>query len=276
MATATRSRRPRPPRDLPRQIHSLQDDLSKYYRFLIFGDPGTGKTPLACTAPNALVGDGDGGLVSALTAGSTAKVWTLNDWNDMLALYEWLRDGGTKEFDWLILDSLTLFQERGMDNVMDDLVASPKGSHRSIYLPDKGEYGQNMNRLGRTLRDLKRLPINQVWTAHAQVFEVPQDNGEIVERIMPAIQGGKGDLSRKICGYVSVVGHLEQITKTKTVNGKKKTTTTPVLITDKKNGWYGKDRHSAIGRMLNPTIPKMVAAIEGKLDPTKKTQQESE
>jgi hypothetical protein len=207
-------------------------------------------------------------------AGSTAKVWTVNDWNDMLAAYEWLRDGGYKQFEWLVFDSITLFQERGLDNVMDDLVASPKGGHRSIYLPDKGEYGQNMSRLLRTLRDIKKLPMHQVWTAHSQMLDQTMADGSVMERMMPQIQG-KG-IANKVCGYVDIVGHLEVVEKTAKVKGKSVDKSYPVLITNKKGGWYGKDRRSAIGRMVNPTIPKMVAAIESKLDPTKTQTTESE
>jgi phage nucleotide-binding protein len=247
---------------LPPQIRPLRRE-DAFIRMIVYGEPGVGKTPFACSAPNALVLDGDGGLESALVAGSTAKVWTVNDWNDMLEAYNWLAGGGHRQFDWLILDSITLFQERGLDNVMDDLVA--KKSHRSIYLPDQGDYGQNMSRLGRTLRDLKKLPMNQVWTAHVFKEDYEKADGSIVERHMPLIQG-KG-MTNKICGYAGIVAHLE--TTERRDKATKEIKEYPVLTTSKKDGWYGKDRYSAIGRMVNPTVPKVIAAIEAKLDPTK-------
>lgn len=245
---------------LPRSIRSLNRSTDGIPRIIVYGEPGVGKTPFAASAPNALILDGDGGLDSALAAGSTAKAWSIRDWGDALEAYQWLADGGYKRFDWVVIDSLTLFQESGLDNIMDDLVAVK--SHRSIYLPDKGEYGQNMSKLGRWLRDMKRLPIKQIWTAHAIKTEKELPDGTIVEQMMPQIQG-KG-LAEKFCGYVSVVAHLEVVESKK--KGKQDY---PVLITSKSGGWYGKDRYGAIGRMANPTVPKVMAAIEAKLDPSK-------
>lgn len=246
---------------LPPQIRSLSRSRDGFIRMIVFGEPGVGKTPFAASAPNALILDGDGGLESALASGSTAKVWPLDDWHDADAAYQWLRSGGHKEFDWLVLDGITLFQERGLDMIMDDLVV--KKPHRSVYLPDKGEYGQNMSHLTRFLRDLKKLPINQIWTAHTFIHEVDMPDGSTMERFMPQVQG-RG-LTQKVCGYVGIVAHIETVESKKNPGEEY-----PVLTASKAGGWYGKDRYGAIGRMARPTVPKVVAAIEAKLDPTKK------
>lgn len=250
---------------LPPQIMPLSKERDGFIKMLVYGEPGVGKTPFAASAPNALILDGDGGLESAIASGSTAKKWALTDWNDATDAFEYLRGGGHKDFEWLVLDGITLFQERGMDMIMEDLVAQKP--HRKIYLPDKGEYGQNMNRLGKFLRDLKNLPINQVWTAHAVMLETEQPDGSFITRMMPQVQG-RG-MAQKACGYVGIVAHLESIASKKDEDKE-----IPVLSTRRRDGWYGKDRYGAIGRMLNPSVPKVVAAIEAKLDPSKATKGE--
>jgi hypothetical protein len=264
MAT-TRKRPAGQASSLPPQIKPLSRDQDVFVRMIVYGEPGVGKTPFAASAPNALILDGDGGLESAIAAKSTAKKWTLDDWNDATEAYEYLKAGGHKDFEWLVLDSITLFQEKGLDMIMEDLVAQKP--HRKVYLPDKGEYGQNMNRLGKFLRDIRSLPINQVWTAHAAMLEIEQPDGSVVTKMMPAIQG-RG-MSQKICGYVAVVAHLESVGSKKNPDQEY-----PVLSTRRRDGWYGKDRYGAIGRMPNPTIPKVVSAIEAKLDPSKATKGE--
>lgn len=245
--------------ELPSQIKSLDSEMDNKIRLLIFGDPGAGKTPLAATAPNALIWEADRGLASAIASGSTAKQWKISDYNDVTEAYEYMRHEGCSQFEWLIFDGITMFQERGLDMIMEDLHAAKP--HRQIYAPDKGEFGQNMNRVSKLIRDIKDLPINLIITAHAEPIDRELPNGEIVTSMMPAIQG-KG-MARKICGYVGVVAHLQ------TKPSKKGDGDYPVLSTRRRDGWYGKDRYDAIGTMVRPTVPKIVAAIESKLDPTK-------
>lgn len=238
---------------LPEKIRPLDEGLTSYVRMMIYGDPGVGKTPLAATAPNALILEADRGEESAVFNGSTAKKWVLEDYNDSTEAYNYLRAGGTKDFDWLILDGITMFQERGLDHIMADLVAAKP--HRFEYAPDKGEFGQNMNRIAKFIRDLKDLPINLILTAHAMVSERELADGSTITSMMPAVQGRL--MPQKICGYVGIVAHLQTVQSKKDADKDY-----PVLSTRRIDGWYGKDRYSAIGRMPNPTIPKVLAAIE--------------
>lgn len=242
-------------RSMPEEIEDLTVGLSNYKTMIIYGDPGVGKTPLAASAPNAIIFECDRGLQSAVVSGSTAKKWTLTDYHDATKAYEYMRNGGCKEFEWLILDSITMFQERGLTHIMEDLHALKP--HREVWAADKGEYQQNMNRTSRFIRDLVDLPINVIMTATAMVSERELANGDVITQMMPFIQGIR--MPQKICSYVSIVAHL-QVVQSK----KDKTKEYPVLSTRKIDGWYGKDRYSAIGRMPNPTIPKMIAAIGNK------------
>jgi hypothetical protein len=260
---ATTRRRPKP--GLPEKIRPLDEGLTNFIRMIVYGDPGVGKTPFAATAPNALMLEADRGEQSAVINGSTAKKWVLEDYNDSTEAYEYLRHGGTKDFEWLILDGITMFQERGLDHIMADLVASKP--HRQLWGPDKGEYGQNMNRIAKFIRDLKDLPINLILTAHAMVSERELADGSIVTNMMPAIQGRL--MPQKICGYVGIVGHLQTLPSKRNKEGEY-----PVFSTRRRDGWYGKDRYSAIGRMPNPTVPKIIAAIEARKHPDTKTKGE--
>lgn len=247
MAVTKRARPERPP-----QIVPLGDGLDKYIRMMVYSAPGQGKTVFAGTSPKCLILEADRGTESALVRGSKAEKWIVNDWDDMAEAYTYLRHGGTNDFDWVWIDSLTLFQERGLDHIMADLVAQK--SHRQIWAPDKGEYGQNMNRVSKLVRDLKDLPINLGITAHE--MHTMDDEGN--DLIVPWIQG-KG-MPEKICAYVGVVGHLELKEK----DGKLYN----VLETRGLGNRYGKDRYGAIGRMVQPTVPKIIAAINGALKGT--------
>jgi hypothetical protein len=230
-------------------VTTVEDD---YIRMMVYGDSGVGKTVFASTSPRCLILNCDpAGTTSAAVRGSEAQRWNILDWNDMTEAYEYLRHEGHKEFDWVWVDSLTLFQERGLDNIMQDLVADKP--HRKVYLPDKGEYGQNMNRVLILMRNMVALPMNLGVTAH--VLRTEDEDGKVT--FMPAIQGK--NMPDKICAYMGIVGYMyARRTKEQTEIG---------LRTRKDAKHYAKDRFDAFpsGRLLSPTVPLLTAAVEKKL-----------
>lgn len=231
----------------------------KFIRFLLYGEPGCGKSVLAGTSPKALILCNDPDEVSSPALhGSTADRWHVPDYLELTEAIEYLRHGGTNDYDWVWFDNATLFQEQGMDQIMVDLVAAK--SHRNQFIPDKPEYLENQNRLGTAIRVLKGLPINLGITAH--VMRTEDEDGKVVYQ--PLFQGGQGAFSQKICGYMGVVAYMSARTvkdeKTKKVSVER------TLLTEKRSKYYAKDRYSSspTGRFVNPTIPEIVSAIHGK------------
>lgn len=260
MATARRAATPVPSRNKPTQIRELADGHDHHIKMAVYGEPGTGKTPLIATSPNCLILEADRGLESAIRTKSVAKKWTISDWKDLNEAYEYLANGGAKDWEWVWLDSITLFQDRGLDNIMDELVAQK--DHRKVYAPDRGEFGQNMNRLLRFMRDFKDLPTNIGWTAHVMVHAHTQADGTVIERNMPFIHGK--DMSPKICSHMGVIAHL-QLHESKKNPGED----FPVLSVKSRDGWYGRDRYHAVGTIPNPTMQKVLDKIQG--SPNKET-----
>jgi hypothetical protein len=243
--------------DLPPQILPIGAGSASYLRMLIYGEPGTWKTITVGTAPNALFLEGDlGGDISAARRGSTAKKWPVKDWDDAYAALGWLEQGGAQQFEFLVLDSISMFQSGGLAQIMDDLVANPKTAHRKVWQVDRGEYGQNMAMLLRYLQDLCKLPINLLCTAHIQ--EDTDHEGE--SRFMPQVQGKS--MPDKVCAYFSLVAHMQ----VKVIEGSEH----PVLSTQKDGKFYTKDRYGVIGKMVDPTVPKIMARIEGSAPPPRK------
>lgn len=195
------------------------------------------------------------GSESAAIQGSKAEKWKMTDWNDMDEAFEFLRHEN-HGFKWVWLDSITLFQELGLDMIMEDLVAMKP--HRELWLPDKGEYGQNMRRMGMWVRNVKPLPFNFGIIAHAMRYEDDEGN----ELMWPAIQGI--NMPQKVCGYMGIVGYYTVRRK----EGKDER----LLLTSKTAKYYAKDRFDALGgRLTNPTIP-MIEELVAKRLPKKGTQ----
>lgn len=230
----------------PPGIRPVGTGQDKYMRIGVYANPGEGKTSLIGTSPRCLILDADRGTEVLQTRGLTKNVekWEVSNWTDMMDAYEYLLNGGTNDYEWVWIDSLFGFQERGMDHIMSDLVV--KSPHRKMYLPDKGEYGQNMNRLTLLMRDFRDLPINWGWTSH--VMRTEDQDGEVL--YMPMVQGR--DMSAKVCSYMNLVGRVEKFMKEGTEQVRFTTTT--------KEKFYTKDRFK-IGSILDPTIPKIMTKV---------------
>jgi hypothetical protein len=237
---------PRKRAGLPPEIVPIGAGNVEHPRILVYGEPGTGKTVLLGSAPNSLMLEADQGDASAAIQGSTAQKWPLRDWDDAAHALEWLQHGGTKEFEFLTFDTITMFQDSGLANIMEDLVALKP--NRKLWLPDKGEYGQNMNRLIRFIKDLIRLPIPIIASAHIQQDQ--DHEGET--RYMPYVQGK--NMPDKVCSFFDVVAHMQMRVK----DGKE----IPRLSTLKEGKYYTKDRYGSILALADPTVPKIMTRIE--------------
>lgn len=233
----------------PTAIVPISDD-GNHFNWMIYGKPGVGKTILASTSPNCLMLlNDDDECTSAAIQGSVADKWVVKDYGDLTEAYEYLRHGGTKDYEWVWLDNATLFQEQGMDQIMLDLVTEKP--HRSQFVPDVQEYLHNQNRLATLIRSLRSLPVNFGVTAH--VMRTEDDDGKV--EYQPLFQGKQGEYSQKICGYMGMVGYLS-VRRTK--EGTERS-----LVTDKRGKFYAKDRYSAFGgKLIEPTIPEMVSSIQ--------------
>lgn len=233
---------------------------SAHTNFLIYADPGGGKT--------TLIGTGGKQFKTLLIRppfdhvdpilGSGVKETIVHDWTEMLDVQEYLRHEGA-EWDWVWLDSISLFQDAGLDDRF--AAAVERNEHRANFGPDKVEYRVNMWRLEQWVRhtvgaDLFNLGI----TAHPfwMTQQSKDDADEVEEKLMPWIQGKS--MPQKICGYMNVVGYYE-------VRPTKEDPERRILYTKGNNRYYAKDQFNALGtdgRMINPTMPQIAEAIESK------------
>lgn len=258
----TRPRKPARPSSngKPNQIHELKEE-SQFRRFLIYSEPGAGKSTLA--ASSAALGktlimnaDRPDALDTALELGYKPDVWEFNSYKDLDEAYEFLRHGGYKEYEWFWLDTATIAQDKGMDQIMRELVA--KHDSRSLYLPDKAQYQENQNRLSMWVRNMSRMHINFGMTAHVLGI-VDEEDGET--RYMPAFQGGRGNLSNKISANVGVVGRLYTTRVRREVNGKQKQVRVRALQVQPTAKYYAKGPIALGNEVPNPTMEKLMEMI---------------
>lgn len=239
---------------LPDAIRPITEDEDQYARILIHGDSGVGKSTFAAGSPRCLMlfNDPDEGRFPK-SQGTDAYRWIVRDYDDLTEAIEFLKLGD-HDFEWVWFDNSSLFQDQGMQQIMEDLVMAKP--HRNKWIPDKAEYMLNQQRLSFLIREMCMLEMNVGLIANTMTVE--DDEGREIR--MPLYQGGQGAFSNKVCGMMSVVGHME-ITKAK--RGEE-IVQVRRLITDKQEKVYAKDRYGQIGTILNPSMEKVLDKIEVK------------
>lgn len=241
-------------------IHKM-DDYPTYTRILVYGQPGVGKTPFAATSPGRMLilnADGPDGPSSAKVFSKyKGDIWDIRGHSDLDEAYEYLRHNQTA-YDWVWLDSVTLLQDLGMDQIMKTLIHDKP--NRNLYIPDQAQYLENQNHLAMWVRNMVHLPMHIGLTAHVMRFE-DQDSGDVT--YMPAISGGgKIPMTSRISGHMSVVARLYVATRKK----EDKEETLKVLQSAADPKWFAKDRYDALGgKMVAPTMVKVMDAINSRI-----------
>lgn len=176
-----------------------------------------------------------------------ADEWVIDNWKEMWDVEDYQRSGEmSKEYDLLGFDSISLFQDHGVDEIFQ--YAVDRSPHRQHYGADKGEYGINMERLARWIRHVVGDDsIHFIYTAHPHPTEIASDTKD-----GPYVQG-KG-MTLKIAGYMNIIGYLQTVQQ-----GEKRRRVLRFQETDE---FLAKDQLDAFpkARLVDPTLDKFMAA----------------
>lgn len=255
-----RSRRSRRSTGRPTAITKLTD-APLYHNWLVHSDAGIGKTVLAGTAPNLLFLTIEAeGTQSAAYAGSQADQWVLHDTEDFREAEDYFVNGsGCQDYDWVSIDSASELEDKVVDEILRE--GKKKNPRRSLDRMALDDYGARDQRMMRIVDTFNRLPINVLYTAHTMYFEGQDEEGEDEIVAMPMLGSQKnGRLSTKVCGKVTMVGHLA-VVRGKTEDGKKGKAVRR-LYTEATPGIFAKNRVGLGEYIDNPTIPEMLALAE--------------
>lgn len=162
---------------------------------LLYGAPGTGKTTIAGTFPNALYLDIESGINALVDQGKGIDFIKVENWDTIKDVYNGLLDGSLK-YDAVIIDSVTELMKKRGEEIL--------GTRDQLSIRDWGTLIRDIEGAMRRFRDLKQ----HVLFIFAE--EEGKDGDRVIKR--PSVSGKS--LPTTACGIVDIVGY------TKVVKGK--------------------------------------------------------
>lgn len=243
------------PGELPPNIRPVGE--TKFIKLLVYSMWGVGKTVFVGSGgPRTLIlrppTDHTDSILTHYPAAERPQEWVIRDWDEMDSAFQYLQMHG-HEWDWVWLDSISLWQDTGLDDIW--AAVKERRPERNVLHAgmDKGEYGRNMDRLSSWVRNVVSADtFNFGITAHYTTrLETP--TGEV--KYMPWVQGSM--MSEKVCGYMTMVGYME-----KRISPSSGREFRQITFTETKD-FYAKDQYNAFekARLVDPTIPKLAAAV---------------
>lgn len=184
------------------------------YTALLYCPPGVGKsTAIGLIAEagkgNTLVLDVDRTVERTIAKKEVVKdsskmfvvqidnINTFDDWTKVLTELGEMKKAGKLEFETIAVDNISELERC----ILSDLGA--KGKNKGV--PAQADYQYMQFKLVNSLRYMKQLGVNIVWTAWEDVRQITQPDGTAYSQIIPKISAKIVD---NICGLCDVVGNI--------------------------------------------------------------------
>lgn len=228
-------------------------EYGRWIKVLICGDPGAGKTLISSTFPNPIYASAEGGLMSIADRG--LPYVQIKSSEDLLSLKMALeQEPSVREkllgapIDTLVVDTI--------DEIQRILIRERLESQKkeSMALQDFGWLAEQMRS---TIRGLRNLEMNVVFTAHLKSSE-DSETGRQFHR--PGLQGGIAD---ELPGYVDLALLLKARPVVRVVGNESRRVIVRTLQTypDPMHPWV-KDRSGKLPQEFNVTFQDDYKRIE--------------
>lgn len=231
------------------------DELFKYVKGLIYGEPGAGKTFLFGTVEEdpenflpALLIDIDGGTATIRNR-KKIQVKKIRSIEELQTLYREIA-ADPDYFKTIGVDNLSELQKIDMNAVMLEYKQTANNPDNvDIYVPDQRAWGKSGERMRIIVRSFRDLPCHVFMFAH---LEEREDKATKLMRIWPSLPG---KLRHELSGFFDVVGMLSTYESDNEVFRQ--------IQFAKTRRVAAKDRFSVLPQVMNgnPTIPQIWSAI---------------
>lgn len=236
-----------------------------WLNFLIYGEPGAGKTYLAGTAEDSkltspvLFIDVEGG-VATIRFRKTIDVVTVRSMPELEKihgkLYHSIDDKGRMYYKTVVIDSLSELTDVDMRFIMKDAYGrNPDKVDPDV--PSQREWGKARNHMRTIVRAFRDLPCNVIFTCQVAM---DKDEGQPL-RYRP---GFAGKLATELPGFMDIVGYIYPENNQGVIIRKLQVQGTRRVV--------AKDRTASLGDVLeNATIPQLFDLIHNHAGPSVKS-----
>jgi len=184
------------------EFTKVGNTIDRGIAFVIYADPGVGKTTLASTLPpgETLIINTEAGLGPLLGTGHVAININADNLDKLDELYKYLRTE-KHPFKYVVVDNIS---------ELEQCIILSLTKRRGKEFTELREYGDAAFKLREAIhlfRDLIYNNITVVFNAWEQLLDIKNsDSGIIVTRTFPKMSR---KIAPELCGIVDVVGHLE-------------------------------------------------------------------
>jgi len=235
------------------------DEIVKWLKSFVYGEPGVGKTYLGGTAGSSeetsplLIIDIDGGFLTVRHMSNimVRQVRTLDElaevFKDIHSAIDWSNPHDPKlPFKTCMIDSITELQKIDMLGIMKETRAVQEG-RQDPYVPSEREWFISQGHMREIIRKFKDLPCHIIFTAHLDAKK--NNRNQMVNG--PDLPG---KLRNQIAGFFDVVGLLYATPEEDGVVRK--------IQFEKTDTTIAKDRLQVLGQVVvNPTFPMLVEKL---------------
>ena len=198
------------------QITHMSDNVtdSGPYTALLYCPPGVGKsTAIGLIAERSqgrtLVLDIDRTIdktlrkkeivqdISKIDTVKIDNIATFNDWTQTIIELQQMKEAGTLEYENIAVDNISELERC----ILSDL--GSQGKNKGV--PAQSDYQYMQFKLVNSLRYMKQLGVNIIWTAWEDIRQIVSPDGTSYSQLIPKISQKVVD---NICGLCDIVGKI--------------------------------------------------------------------
>lgn len=176
-----------------------------WINFLVYGNPGVGKTVLAGSADAVpemspvLLLNIEGGTLSLRKFYPNVEVVPVKNVKALQDVYDDLLNSN-HPYKTVILDSLSEIQKLSMRDIM--LEVKRTDPTRDEDVPAQREWGKNLEQTRRLVRAFRDLPMHTIFTAHVRDRQDPKTG---LWKSAPSLTG---QAQNEVPGFVDIVAYM--------------------------------------------------------------------
>lgn len=186
-----------------------EDDRTEQKNILYYGNSGAGKSHAAATAVQVeelrpvlfISAEKKKDTLMNVKGYEDIDYATFDEWSDMNDLYEMIKEGD-KDYNTIIIDSLTRVQELALDFILGQEIKNFK-LDEEINSAQIQDWGKLITLTMKIVRAFNKLDATVIYTA-LQEEEKDDRTGRIT--VQPAFNGQK--TANKVCADMDIVGQV--------------------------------------------------------------------